>query len=287
MPSRTPLLSPTSDPEGREEGVAREIEREVDREIAREIAREIEREIDRYVASTSLVLTRVLGERCRAFAEPRSSPAPSAGCVGYLVETLLGVATGAVLGQVLGGLRRTLDGEVIDRVSRALREALRHLSFPPSTPSRAAIRPVLLVLEPVPRPLVDELWVRLHGRLAGARAAHRELLTRMAAAIPADRLSALAALLGGLQRDTLLACVWSRHLELAWRFHALAAGGGTTDEPALPPELSAGTAAETWRAWLRRVRGEAEPPRPSAREASSERARAPHLLPSLPPGVIR
>jgi hypothetical protein len=238
MQIQTPRLAVIPEADGREEGVALAIER--------------------YVAATSLVLIRVLGDCCRSFAEPRSGPPASSRSLGYLVETLRGVATGAVLGQVLGILLRSFDGEVGERLSRSLRDAISHLAFPRAVQSGTSIRPVLLVLDQVPRPLVDELWVQLHGRLAAARAVHRDLLTQMAAAIPAERTCELSSILGRLQRHTLLASVWSRHLELAWRFYSLAARGGTSAEPALPPELVAGTAAETWRAWLRRVRGEKE-----------------------------
>ncbi len=218
--------------------------------------------LDRYVISTSSVLIRVLGERCRAFTEPRTSSPHAARRLGFLVETLLGVAAGAVLGQVLGVARGALGREVSDRLARRLPEAMRQLGQPvDAAPSGALlpVRPVLLMLDPVPRPLVETLWLQLHGRLSGARTHHRHLLQQMAAALPLERATSLAAVLGPLHRTTTLAEVWSRHLELAWRFFALAAREDRAVEPELPPELAAGAAADAWRAWLRRARGSQDP----------------------------
>jgi hypothetical protein len=92
---------------------------------------------------------------------------------------------------------------------------------------------------------------------------HHAVLTRLATAIPAERTLAFASTLAQLDDDPMLSSLWAEHLQLAWRHYAVAASNLRDAEPAIPPDLVGSASCQTWRAWLRRVRGERAAPPPS------------------------
>lgn len=217
--------------------------------------------IDRHVTATSTTLARVLATAVASFDEPGPrDPARALHHLSYLIETLLGVAAGGVIGRVVSAVLRGLGPDAGFAFEIPLRDALRRVG-PGNRRRVITLTPAAAFLQDAAaRPLVDELGARLYPRLAHAGRDHRAILTQLAAAIPAARAEGFASTLAALDDDPMLASLWSEHLQVAWRHYAVA--GVADSEPELPPELAGVPACETWRAWLRRVRGEAPPPEP-------------------------
>lgn len=223
--------------------------------------------IERHVAATSAILARVLIDTARSLDEPRApDPARSLLLLATLVEMLLGTAAGCVIGRVVTATLRGLGDDVSYRLEIPLREALRHIG-----PGQASAPASVLGLTPLAfttgtgaRPLIDELAARLHLRLGQASADHRTVLIQLATSLPADRARSFASTLASLDDDSMLSWLWADHLTVAWRYYAIAAGNQQDAEPALPPALAGSSISTTWRAWLRRVRGEPSPAAPRA-----------------------
>jgi hypothetical protein len=221
--------------------------------------------IDRHVTATSATLARVLAATIDSLDEPRAAnPELALHHLGYLVETLLGVAVGGVVGRIVSAVLRSLGSDVGYRLELRLREAL--LCIGPgsetSLTGAPAPAPSSFAKAATSRRLVDELGTRLRPRLAHASRAHRAVLARIASAVPAARTLAFTSSLALLEDDPMLSRIWSEHLTVAWRYYAFAVTNARDGEPELPPELARGTSRDTWRAWLQRVRGEAEPAAP-------------------------
>lgn len=222
--------------------------------------------IDRHVAATSAALSQQLAATLPALAEPRAAdPTHALRLLGYLVETLLGVATGSVVGQVVSSVLRGLGSDVGFALELRLREALRRIG--PRSDARVDVADLArarspFVIDAATRPLVDELGACLYPRLARAGHDHGTVLTRLSTAVPAARMATFLSTLELVERDRLLSSLWSEHLQIAWRFYTAAVSGAS--EPALPSDLATSAASETWRAWLRRVRPDLPPVPPVA-----------------------
>jgi len=223
--------------------------------------------ISRHVTVTTTILTRVLAATVDRFDEPRTpNPELALHQLGYLVETLLGAAAGAVIGRVASATLRSLGREVGPALEQQLRTALRRIGPGRHHATTGALTQVLDAFgdDSTTRPLADELEVRLHRRLARASRDHHDVLTRIATAVPAERTAAFASAVASLDDDPMLAHLWSEHLVIAWHCYAAAVSSTRDAAPAIPPALAATVSCETWLAWLRRVRGE----RPAARPAA-------------------
>jgi len=231
--------------------------------------------ISRHVTVTTAILTRVLAATVDTFDEPRTpNPEIAMHRLGYLVETLLGAAAGAVIGRVASAMLRGFGREVVPTLEQRLRAAL--LRIGPGRRNRAtgavtAVRAEVLGEalaafgdSSTARPLADELGVRVHRRLAHASRDHRDVLTHIATAVPAERTAAFTSAVASLDDDPMLAHLWSEHLVIAWRCYTAAISSTRDAAPAIPPALAATASCETWLAWLRRVRGERPEARPVA-----------------------
>ena len=215
--------------------------------------------IARHVGVTTAVLADVLATTLDGFAEPRTQdPELAMRRLGYLVETLVGAAAGAVIGRVTSATLRSLGSEVAPVLENQLRAALRRIGPGQKTQSAEALTPELpaFVDSSTARPFAEELAVRLHRRLAHASRDHHQVLTRIASAVPAERAATFLATLASLDEDPMLAHLWSEHLLIAWQCYAAAISDAHDAVPAIPPALASSASCETWRAWLRRVRGE-------------------------------
>ena len=215
--------------------------------------------LSRHVAVTTTILADVLAQVAATLDEPRTSnPELALQYLGYLVETLLGAAAGAVIGRVASAALRGSGRDATTTIHQRLRAALRHIG--PGRQARGG--DALTEHEPVftqaasARPLVHELAVRLHGRLAGASRDHHAALIALATAVPAERTTGFTAELAGLDADPMLAHLWTEHLGIAWRHFAAAVANVRDATPLIPPALATTGSCETWRIWLARVRGE-------------------------------
>jgi hypothetical protein len=223
--------------------------------------------IARHVEVTTAVLTRVLATTLGGFAEPRTqNPELAMHRLGYLVETLVGAAAGAVIGRVTSATLRSLGREVAPALEQQLRAALRRIGPGQTIQGAEALTPALpaFVDSSTARPFTEELAVRLHRRLAHASRDHREVLTRIASAVPAARTATFLATLASLDDDPMLAHLWAEHLVIAWQCYAAAISDALDAVPAIPPALASTASCETWRTWLRRVRGERVAAKPVA-----------------------
>jgi hypothetical protein len=228
--------------------------------------------IDRYVATTTDLLGRVLATTLAAFEQPIApDPAIALARLSYLVETLLGVAAGGVIGSAITEVLRQLSKDLSPAIRRTLRDALRRIGPARPAPDASALSAVLpsFIADPAARPLVDELGARLHARIARASRDHHHVLISCASAIPAASASSFAATLAQLDTDPMLEHLWAEHLRVAWCHYAAAIAQDRDAAPALPPELATSTACKTWHAWLSRIRGEREQAKPE-RAPSSE-----------------
>jgi hypothetical protein len=219
----------------------------------------VEGAIARHVGVTTAVLAHVLATAVSGFEEPRTqNPELAMHRLGYLVETLVGAAAGAVIGRVTSATQRSLGREVAPVLENRLRAALRRIGPGQKARSAEALTPALpaFVDSSTARPFAEELAVRLHRRLAHASRDHDEVLTQLASAVPAERTATFLATLAALDEDPMLAHLWSEHLLIAWPCYAAAISDARHAIPAIPPALASTASCETWRAWLRRVRGE-------------------------------
>jgi hypothetical protein len=219
----------------------------------------VEGAIARHVGVTTAVLAHVLATTLGDFEEPRTqNPELAMHRLGYLVETLVGAAAGAVIGRVASATLRSLGREVAPALENQLRAALRRIGPGQKTQSAEALTPELpaFVDSSTARPFAEELAVRLHRRLAHASRDHHQVLIRIASAVPAERTATFLATLASLDEDPMLAHLWSEHLLIAWQCYAAAISDAHDAVPAIPPALASTASCETWRAWLRRVRGE-------------------------------
>lgn len=235
--------------------------------------------IDRHVATTAGSLADIFLTTLLLFDEPEPRDLRVARrYLEDLIETLVGVATGAIIGRITSTMLRTFGDDLGFALERQLNEALIRLGpgaipvAPQRLPSASALRaPVRFLHDLATRPLVGLLATRFHPRLGRTAHDHHAALTRIARAVPLARVPSLVAVLDLLGYDILLASLWADHLRLAWQFYAIAISRHPYDEPVLDHELAQSAAAETWRAWLLRVRGEA--PTPVAVHAPTRRAR--------------
>jgi hypothetical protein len=219
----------------------------------------VEGAIARHVGVTTAVLAHVLATTLGGFEEPRTrNPELAMHRLGYLVETLVGAAAGAVIGRVASATLRSLGREVAPVLEHRLRAALRRIGPGQKPQSAEALTPELpaFVDSSTARPFAEELAVRLHRRLAHASRDHHQVLTQIASVVPAERTATFLATLTSLDEDPMLAHLWSEHLLIAWQCYAAAICDAHDAVPAIPPALASTASCETWRAWLRRVRGE-------------------------------
>jgi hypothetical protein len=211
-----------------------------------------------HVAVTTAILADVLVATTATLDEPRTaSPELALHYLGYLVETLLGAAAGAVIGRVVTTAVRGAGRDVHAALADRLRAALRRIG--PGRPlAGGALSERWSAFEHTAseRPLVHELGVRLHERLADASRDHHAVLTQLAAALPADRRPGFAATLAALDADPMLGHLWTEHLGIAWRHYAAAVSNVRDAIPLIPPALATTASCATWRTWLSRVRGE-------------------------------
>jgi hypothetical protein len=228
--------------------------------------------IDRYVATTTDRLGRVLAATLAGFDQPiATDPAVALARLGYLVETLLGVAAGAVIGGAITEVLRHLSKDLAPAIRRTLRDALQRIGPARPAPDTGPLSTVLpsFLADPAARPLVDQLGARLHARIARASRDHAHVLLSCASAIPAASAAQFAATLAELDADPMLEHLWTEHLRVAWSHYAAAIAQDRDAAPALPSELASSTACRTWHAWLARIRGAREQLEP-ARAPSSE-----------------
>jgi len=227
----------------------------------------VEGAIARHVGVTTAVLAHVLATTIGGLEEPRTqNPELAMHRLGYLVETLAGAAAGAVIGRVTSATLRSLGRELAPEVEQRLRAALRRIGPGQNTGRAEPLTPALpaFVDSSTARPFSEELGVRLHRRLAYAGRDHHAVLTQIASAVPAARTATFLATLAALDEDPMLAHLWSEHLLIAWQCYAAAISDARDAAPAIPPALAATASCETWRAWLRRVRGERIAAKPAA-----------------------
>ncbi len=214
--------------------------------------------IDRYLTFTTTTLHRVLASTVASLVEPRAAdPGLAMRHLGCLVETLVGAAAGAVIGQVVSAVLQVIGRDARPALEARLREALWRIGprgGAPRRPSLHAVPP--FVADAAARPLVDELGARLHPRLATARAEHQSVLLRVATAIPAEPATTLTSTLAQLHDDILVAHVWSEHLRIAWWAYAAAVSSMRDAAASVPPALASSMCCATWQTWLRLVRGE-------------------------------
>lgn len=228
--------------------------------------------IDRHVATTAGSLADIFLTTLLLFDEP--APRDLRVARRYLedlIETLVGVATGAIIGRITSTVIRAFGDDIGFALERQLNEAIVRLGpgtvpvSPQRLPTSSALRaPVRFLHDLATRPLVGLLATRFHPRLGRTAHDHHAALTRIARAVPLARVPSLVAVLDLLSYDTLLTGLWADHLRLAWQFYAVAISSHPYDEPVLAAALAQSAAAETWRAWLLRVRGDAPtqaPPR--------------------------
>lgn len=214
--------------------------------------------LDRHIATTAAVFHRGLVTTLAAFDEPRAARADLAfRRLGYLVETLLGVAAGCVIGSVITEIRRGVGSYLVPAVGRKLREVLPRIGASRAAWQGAALTMALpaFLIDAETRPLVDELGMRLHARLAHASRDHHLLLLSCASAMPAENLPGFAASLARLEHDPMLEQQWTEHLRVAWCHYAAAVADAHDATPVVPRELATSTVCKTWQTWLARIRG--------------------------------
>lgn len=213
--------------------------------------------IARHVAATTDTLIHAFAITRTSLDEPRAAdPERALRQLGYLVETLVGAAAGAVIGQATRAVARDIRAAgpaIAPRLHRALR-ALGPGSHGDSDAALTAFAPPS-ARRSTAQPLLDELDTRVHHRLSLASRDHHSVLIQLATGMPAED-ARLASQLAALDRDPMLAQHWTEHLVLAWSCYAVAVSGVRNAAPAIPPALAATAACRTWLTWLARVRGE-------------------------------
>jgi hypothetical protein len=227
--------------------------------------------IDRHVAMTAGTLADVFVTTIVLLDEPAVHDARLARrCLEDLVDTLLGVAAGVLSGRVVSAMIRAFGDDIGHQLERRVHEALIRIGpgraplAPHRLPCASSIRaPIRFLHDVAARPLVGELATRVHPRLGRTAHDHHAALSNLAGAVALAHIPALVATLEMLGYDLLLANLWSDHIQLAWQFYT-AAVARQPREPTLPPELGNSLACETWRAWLRRMRGDAPAAMPEA-----------------------
>jgi hypothetical protein len=216
---------------------------------------DVERAITRYVGATFHSFERALVGTVATLREPRvADPERASRRLGFLVETLSGIALGLAVGQLGQAVRRGLGAAACDAVTEQLARVARGGTRPSGVVIGRLDGVPRFLVDAHARPLLDELGGHLQARLCGSVEDARALVSSIHGTllrVAPDRLGAFASLLALLARDDAAAIVFDDHLKAAWdHFCAMVTGKRPAELPEVPRWRSV---RATWMAWSRRA----------------------------------
>jgi hypothetical protein len=201
-------------------------------------AEALDASIDRYLASASAGLDRVVARAAQV--EPRVKDIDKAAkLIDRLIETIVGLALGRIVGAVATDVAASFDRRVVVAVERALAEAARTLVPPPPPP--------MISLDGVARDFGGELRATVRRRLSLAPNELRAVMDAIVAAVRAhapDELHVLVRMLELLVDDPLPADRFAKAVAEGWRCFCLLVANKPVETTMAP-----------WDRWVARIQG--------------------------------